>query len=196
MNPPTLSCSKCNSPLPADFLQRTDLAPCPACEAEIQVEVFPALFKPIAVGKFGETILVDGEASCFYHPQKRAVIPCAGCGRFLCAVCDVELNNQHICPACLETGRQKGKLPQLENKRTLFDSAALSLALLPLLMWPVTFITAPAAIFLAIYSWGKPSSIVPRTRIRAYLAILIAAVQVTGWTLLFTGIFSSALKPE
>jgi len=195
MNGPTVSCTKCNSPVPPDFFQRTDLAPCPACEAALQVEVFPALFKPIAVGKFGETILVDGEASCFYHPQKRATIPCAGCGRFLCAVCDVELNNQHLCPACLETGRQKGKLPQLENKRMLFDSAALSLALLPLLMWPLTLMTAPAAIIVAIYSWRKPSSILPRTRIRAYLAILIAALQMAGWGLLFVGVFSNAFEP-
>jgi hypothetical protein len=195
MNGPTLSCTKCYSPLPPDFFQRAELAPCPACEAALQVEVFPALFKPVAVGKFGESIMVDGEASCFYHPQKRAVIPCAGCGRFLCAVCDVELNNQHICPACLEMGRQKGKLPQLENKRTLFDSAALSLALLPLLMWPVTLMTAPAAIIVAIYSWGKPGSLLPRTRIRSYLAILIAALQITGWTLLFMGIFSKRFKP-
>lgn len=187
MNGQTVSCTKCFTPLPADFFQTTDLAPCPACKTLIQVEVFPALFKPIVVGKFGETIMVDGEAGCFYHPQKRAVIPCAGCGRFLCALCDVELNDQHLCPACLETGRQKGKLTQLENKRALYDSAALSLALLPLLLWPFTFMTAPAAIVLAIYSWRKPSSILPRTRIRSYLAILIAGLQIAGWVLLFIG---------
>jgi len=194
MNGPSVLCTKCHSTLPPDFFQRTELAACPACEALIQVEVFPALFKPIAVGKFGETIMMDGEAGCFYHPQKRAVVPCGGCGRFLCALCDVELNDQHLCPVCLETGRQKGKLPQLENKRTLFDSAALSLALLPIIMWPITFMTAPAAIILAIYGWNKPSSLLPRTRIRIYLAILFAGLQIAGWVLLFTGVFSGLFR--
>ena len=193
MNGPTVSCTKCHTTLPPDFFQRTELAPCPGCDAPIQVEAFPALFRPIATGRFGETILVDSEAGCFYHPHKRAVIPCAGCGRFLCALCDVELQDQHLCPACLETGRQKGKLTHLESKRLLYDGAALSLALLPLLMWPITFVTAPAAIVVAIYSWRKPGSLLPRTRIRAWLAILIASLQLTGWVFLFWGISSNAL---
>jgi len=152
----------------------------------IQVDVFPAFFRSIETGSAGERILIDGEASCFYHPQKRATLPCASCGRFLCALCDVDLNGQHICPVCLDAGQKKGKLAEIENKRTLYDSAALSLALLPLLMWVVTIITAPAAIVMAIYAWNKPSSIVGRTRIRIYLAIFFGLLQITGWVLLFT----------
>src|SRR5438874_13754528 len=89
---------------------------------------------------------MEGEAGCFYHPQKRAIIPCAACGRFLCALCDVELNDEHLCPVCLETGRKKGKLTQLETKRTLYDSSALILSVLPIIcLWPLSIVTAPAA---------------------------------------------------
>ena len=76
-------------------------------------------------------MLVDGEASCFYHPAKKAVLPCESCGRFLCAVCDVEMNGQHLCPACLASGKKKGRLKQLENRRTLYDSLALGRRRLP-----------------------------------------------------------------
>ncbi len=188
MNGRFVSCSKCNSPLPETFFNTSSLAECPECGVLLQAEVFPALYKPIVEGQIGETILVDGEAGCFYHPQKRAAVPCSSCGRFLCALCDVELNDQHLCPGCLETGQKKGKLSQLETRRTLYDSAALSLALIPLLLWPFTIVTAPTAIILAIYSWRKPSSLVPRTRIRACLAIIFGLLQITGWVLIVIGV--------
>lgn len=176
-----VTCPKCHTILPEQVINTGAVDPCPACSIRIQVDVFPAFFKPVETGGAGETILVDGEASCFYHPKKRATVPCASCGRFLCALCDVDLKGEHICPTCLETGQKKGKLIDLENRRTLYDSAALSLALLPLLMWPVTLITAPAAIVTAIYAWNKPSSIIGRTRFRIYLAILFSLLEIAGW---------------
>src|SRR6266581_110809 len=135
MHSQTISCPKCNTVLPEFFFNHGETAPCPGCKSLLQVEVFPALFKPIAEGKPGETILVEGEASCFYHPQKRAVIHCAACGRFLCGLCDVELNDEHLCPVCLEAGRKKGKLTQLETRRTLYDSSALLLSVFPLILF-------------------------------------------------------------
>ena len=82
----------------------------------------------MATGSIGEAIVVEGEAACFYHPGKRATVPCGVCGRFLCALCDLELNGRHVCPACLETSRRKGDLRNLDTRRMLYDSAALSLA--------------------------------------------------------------------
>src|SRR5437660_8891376 len=144
-----ISCPKCNTELPEFFFNHGEPARCPGCNSLVQVEVFPALFRQIAEGKSPETILVEGEASCFYHPQKRATIPCAICGRFLCALCDVELNDQHLCPGCLDTGRKKGKLVQLETRRTLHDSSALALSIVPVIcMWPISGVRAHIAVFL------------------------------------------------
>ena len=189
-NAQTVRCTKCQTPVPESIFEPEGTAPCPGCNALLQVEAFPALFKQIAEGKSGETILVEGEASCFYHPQKRAVVPCSICGRFLCALCDVELNDEHLCPVCLDTGRKKGKLTQLENKRALYDSSALMLTLAPLIcFWPISCVTAPAAVVLAIYSWSQPPSILPRTRFRSYLAILFGVLQIVGWILALAGGF-------
>jgi len=167
MTESVIACTKCQTPLANDLLNTASAVPCPACNALLRVWAFPALFAPAKRGSAGEAILIDSEASCFYHPQKRASIPCDACGRFLCPVCDVELNGEHLCPGCLESGRSKGKLTQLETKRTLYDGMALSAALLPVLAWPITLLTAPAAIFLAIYAMRKPTSLLPRPRIRA-----------------------------
>src|SRR5688572_17505197 len=132
-----------------------------------------------------EAILADGVSSCFYHEQKKAVVHCDACGRFLCALCDLDLHGQHLCPACLQSGRKKGQIPEMESRRTLYDGAALALALFPLLFLPATLLTAPAAIYLSILSFHRPSSLIPRTRVRSYLALLIGVLQVGGWGLLF-----------
>jgi hypothetical protein len=156
----------------------------------MRVDLFPALFRDRVRGPSGDTLMVDDEASCFFHPKKRAVIPCATCGRFLCALCDVELNDQHLCPSCLETGKRKGKIKNLENRRTLYDTITLYLAIVPMLLfWPV-FVTAPAVFFMAIKYWRAPMSIIPRTKARFVIALILAGFQMIGCCLLVYGLVS------
>src|SRR5512140_3781205 len=98
------ACPKCTQALPPDVLNKAGLEPCPYCNTQVQAAVFPAIFKWIQPGEAGARILVEVESSCFYPEQKKAVIPCDNCGRFLCSLCDVELNGRHLCPMCLESG--------------------------------------------------------------------------------------------
>jgi hypothetical protein len=163
------------------MLNQPDLTPCPMCGVPIQVEIFPALFRPTSRGRGGETLMIDGESSCFYHPQKKAVVPCHNCGRFLCALCDCELHGEHFCPVCLAVARQEGGITAVENQRTLHDAVALSLAIFPLLIFYFTIITAPVTLYIAIRHWNSPRSIVRRTRIRLIVAIVLAALQIAGW---------------
>ena len=66
----------------------------------------------------------------------------------------------------------------------------LVLTLVPLLFcWPVTMLTAPIAIYFAILSFYRPGSIVQRPRVRAYLSILLALLQLAGWGLFLAGAF-------
>jgi hypothetical protein len=162
-----------------------DFAPCPACGSPLLTRVFPALFRKIGAGQSGEAILVEGESSCFFHPQKKAVLPCDSCGRFLCALCDCPLQGQHFCTTCLEAGQTKGKIKSLENQRTLYDRIALTLAVLPLIIFYFTLITAPAALYIAIRYWNAPRSLLRRTKIRFIVAIVIALLEISGWAILF-----------
>src|SRR5947209_1718730 len=178
------SCPKCGAALVEGVLNQSGLEPCPGCQSLLQVEVFPALFRRTAPAGSGEIVLVEGESTCFYHASKKAVLPCQGCGRFVCALCDCELNGEHFCPACLESGKTKGKIKSLENRRTLYDTIALSLAILPIgliVFWFLTIITAPMALFMAIRYWNAPRSIVHRTKIRYVLAMIFATLQIAGW---------------
>ena len=190
MNPP-LQCPRCQAWLLERVFNQPELVPCPACGVPLQAEIFPAFFRPINPGRSGEAVMVEGESSCFYHPQKKAVRPCDGCGRFLCALCDCELNGKHFCPGCLETGRTKGKIKNLENERMLYDSIALALAVYPVVVIfgiYFTFITAPMSLFVAIRHWNAPRSLVRRTKFRYVAAILLASLQIIGWCFLITGI--------
>ncbi len=179
-----LGCPKCRRLLAATLLQRDQLAPCPVCGALLQVEVFPALFRPPAPGRQGETLVLADESSCFYHPQKKAAVPCDHCGRFLCALCDCELDGKHYCPGCLEAGRKAGRLQHLEHARTLYGNVALALAFYPLLIFYVTILTAPAALVVALRFWNAPRSLVRPGHGRHIAAIILAGCEIVGWGVL------------
>src|SRR6266853_4206446 len=142
-----VQCPRCRMLLSAGAINQPHLIPCPACESSLQVEVFPALFRQLAAGSAGALAVMDDESTCFYHANKQAVLPCHECGRFLCALCDCELNGEHFCPACLEKGRVTRKIKSLENERTLYDSIALTLAVAPMLIFYFTLITAPMSLY-------------------------------------------------
>ena len=178
-------CSRCSTPLPLETFNTGEMTDCSGCQSKTMVTVFPALLRGIASGKPAEVLLVDTDASCFYHPQKKAEIACGNCGRFLCALCDVDLNGQHLCPRCIETGKQKGKMKNLENRRILYDDIALSLAVVPMIIFYFSLLTAPIALFIAIRYWNAPGSIVARSKIRFVVAIGIATLQLLGWGAIF-----------
>jgi hypothetical protein len=184
----------CDTPVLERAINQNTLMECKGCSALLDVEVFPALFRQNTTGQTGELVVLEGDASCFYHPNKKAVCPCEACGRFLCALCDCDFNGDHFCPACLETGKTKGKIKNLENQRTLYDSIALSLVIVPivtLLFWFMTIITAPAALITALVYWNAPRSIVHRTKVRYVIAIVFALAEIGAWAFGLYFVFSS-----
>lgn len=188
-----LTCVKCRTPLVSAGKPQVagvefntgEIFPCPVCGARTILEVYPALFHPVSFGGAGEKIASAEEAACFYHPQKRASVPCDSCGRFLCTLCDVELNGQHLCPNCIQSGKKKGRLKNLENERVLYDQIALTACFLPPLLmftWFVTAVSAPIALYLSIRYWKSQTSVVPRrSRLRFLLAIIFSILQIAAW---------------
>jgi hypothetical protein len=189
MNNALIQCPSCRAWLVGGPFNQPGFAPCPACGVPLRTEVFPALFRKISAGQSGEAVMVEGESSCFYHPQKKAVLACDGCGRFLCALCDCPLHGQHFCTTCLEAGQTKGKIKGLENQRTLYDSVAMALAIWPLIFFLVFValpylyfgfltITGLMALYVVIRHWKAPPGIVRRTKIRFIIALIIALLEI------------------
>jgi len=185
-----VKCSNCQALLSPGLFNLGELTPCPSCQALLDVEVFPAILVAPAAA-LPEPILVEGESSCFYHPGKKASIVCEGCGRFLCALCDLDLNGRHVCPVCLDAGQKKAKFKDLENSRMLWDRLAVQLALLPLvLMWPATIFTGPVTLYLVLRYRKAPCSITGKSTFDFIVAGILAVLQIALWVLLLLFFFT------
>jgi hypothetical protein len=172
-------CPNCNGSLPEWLLRnRLTKSLCPSCYSDLTVELFPALLRKQEAIDERTLRLGEGEASCFEHATKRAVSLCNHCGRFLCGLCEVEIEGKVWCPACLELDKPAPRLSALEKRRTLYDSIALALATWPaVLMFSPSVITAPMVVYLAIRHWKTPSSLVPRSKWRFVVALIVAGLE-------------------
>jgi hypothetical protein len=189
-----VACPKCRLPiaLPEDAPGR-QVAACGKCRKTFDIQAFPALWHGHLFGTPGEAVLTAEECSCFYHPAKRAVRSCESCGRFLCALCEVEIGDAHLCPACIASGRREKKMHAVENRRVLYDNIALAVAVLPLITIYFTLITAPIAIFISIRYWNAPTSILGRGKWRFVVAILVSLLELGLWALFFVALFGGML---
>jgi len=180
---PPLACTRCGAPLPQGPAGTAVMTECPVCRAEHEVMVFPALQKARGGGPEAQPVLTAGEAACFYHAEKRAVVPCDACGRFLCALCDVQLGEKHFCPACLEAGRDARQLGPVERGRVRYDQIVWAMLVLPLpFCMVVAPVTATGAMGLALWKWRAPGSLVVNTRARLTVAMLLAVVELGATT--------------
>lgn len=154
---------------------------CRYCNAFSRLELFPALFHGIKPGVSGRPILEDNESSCFYHPDKTAVSVCEGCGRFLCSLCKVEWGDKLLCPVCIEKGAPSEAGDYSQPARFHYDSLALSLAIYPLLIFYLTIISAPIALYLSVRYWRADMSCLPRGKSRLVAAFVISSLEIVGW---------------
>ena len=183
------SCQRCGLMLPPEVFNTPEPAACPRCHNAIAGRIFPAYVDGPRTGHAGEAIGLDELSGCFFHPDRRAVVPCAECGRFLCALCDLEIQGRHLCPGCLEAGRKKASLAVFRTAHVRWDNIALMLATVPLLFYFITPFTASAAIFISIWKWRSPKqAMVPYNQGRFIVAILIAGITLAGWSMLLYAI--------
>lgn len=176
-----LACDACLAPLPVELLAPGLPVACPGCGAELEGQVFPALDWALPAGELGEEVQEPGEATCFYHPARRAATACTRCGAFVCRLCDLPLAGERLCPRCLDAGARKKTIPSLVTERLLHGRVALSLATLPLLIFYFTFFTAPAAIFVSLRYWNAPKSLVRPSRVPHVVAVLLGLAEIAGW---------------
>lgn len=157
---------------------------CITCGDTIVSRVFPAMWRGLAVSR-PEQIVAGDDASCFNHPDNRAAAACQRCGRFICSLCAIPLSGQTLCPSCVEAHTRDetppASAPIIAPRRLLYGQIALSIALLPLLIWPATLVTAPAALFTAIRFWRRPLSLRGGTHAPHLFAIFFALLQIAGW---------------
>lgn len=185
-------CPDCQEPLPRQLFDLSEAGVCPHCKTGVSVSVFPALFvDPAQEHVTGINRRDDEQAGCFFHPHKEAVVPCAGCGLFLCTLCDTEIADRHICPKCLENELKDQNRSHLVTRRPLHSRMAFALSVYPLVLLPfITLLTAPAALFVTVRYWKAPRSLVSGSRWRFVAAAVLAVLQMFAWIAIFSGALS------
>jgi hypothetical protein len=175
---PALPCPSCKRARDALSWIDSNHCRCTQCFTDFDFFPFPALVATADVVK-PQAIAVAEDSTCFFHASNQAEKLCDDCGRFLCAVCAIPFAGRTQCPSCIATSKKVDV--QLVSSRPLPGGLALGLALLPILIWPLTLLTAPAALYVAITGWKKPRSLVSPGRGKIVVAGLIALVQVGIW---------------
>ncbi len=177
-----IACPNCHAIQDAGAINTGHLSPCVACGKILRIDVFNAFLRRDEPDAAALGSLAQGQAECFYHPGQLAVVPCAACGRLLCAVCQVELEGRSLCMPCLQTGRDKQKITAMQNRYVRYDEIALALSIWGLLIgiFP-SVVTAPAALYYAVRHIRTASPVLPKARFQNILAMLLAGAQVIGW---------------
>ncbi|MBD3420646.1 MAG: hypothetical protein GF398_11065 [Chitinivibrionales bacterium] len=185
-----LICPACQAPFDHTLAEITTDYECRQCSTRMQVTVFPAFYRKPQVVSAQKVVEASQEAACYHHADKRAVVACDSCGKFLCSLCEIEIDKHRLCPDCLSREKMDGDNKNLQTGNVLYDKIALVLALYPLLLIFAayfTVITAPIALFITLRYWKKQRSIVPRSSIRFAIAFLLSVLEIIGWILI--GIF-------
>lgn len=184
-------CPVCENPLPREELAQGLIGECPVCQRTLTARVYPAFQQTVDPVQTGRRKTFEDESSCFFHPSKQAQTVCQSCGRYVCGLCETVFENQVLCPDCLGSAHDDQSMTTLVNRRVCHDSIALMISVVPILMWPLTVLTAPAAIIYAGRYWNAEGSLVRRGKVRFILAILFALLQIVGWVFLFIEISKS-----
>lgn len=184
-------CPRCGQDLPAESL-RAGGARCYNCESTVEAVVFGAAFSKPLVPE--DTPLETGEASCFFHPERQAVVPCSHCGRFLCNLCRVDWSGSSLCISCLDAFQKAPRSSFLSASRFHFDSLALALATVPSLIISPSIVTAPMALGLTLFTFRRQTSITPRSKWRFIVAGVLALAQIVGWVWLVVYTVSQAAQ--
>ena len=174
-----IHCLNCAHTIPDEYWNDRGETTCRGCSERVVARVFTAFSRAPSITEAAR-VQTEEESSCFYHPTNQAAIACDGCGRFLCALCDLDLDGRHLCPSCLERGVAVEKAGSLEDRRTQYDTLALHLVTWPVITIWLPLFTAPAALYLIVRHWRAPMSILPRSRARLWIALLLALIEIGG----------------
>jgi hypothetical protein len=164
-----VSCPSCAGDIAPDGTN-TEWQTCPYCNERLQIRVWPIVRQNTKAA----TALSD-QATCFFHPDKVLQACCRRCGRFVCALCDLQLGTDHVCPTCFERGRgdsgaDAGK-SEWRYRDVLYDSIAVTVGWGWILFWPTIVAAVPTVIFLHVkYRKAPKSYLIPRVGWRFWMA--------------------------
>ncbi|MEY2616925.1 MAG: hypothetical protein QOH78_2698 [Verrucomicrobiota bacterium] len=180
-----LSCPHCGESLPINLFGPGQPGQCPACRSQVEAYIFPEFYREKSVAP-AIPLAQEQEAVCYFHARYRATTPCDHCGRFLCQACAIMVGHRQLCAECLSQLRKLRDETGLVQYAALFDNVALFLVTAPVLTVFFSFFTifsAPVSLFLSFYYWPRQWNLLPRSRLRFVIAILLSLLLIAAWAL-------------
>jgi hypothetical protein len=164
-----IACPSCGGDV-VPVEEETNWQYCPSCSNRLKICLWP-----IARETNRATAALSDQATCFFHPEKAFQACCQRCGRFVCALCDLQLGAEHVCPACFERGRAdsgvEASTAEWRYRDVLYDSIALTVGWGWILFWPLLVAAIPAVIVLHVkYRKAPRSYLIPRSGWRFWVA--------------------------
>ena len=191
MNNNLLSCRVCDAALDAAALT-TGRARCGACDAPFRMHVFRAAFRNDRNGPLAKPLSEAGQSACYQHASSEAETVCDHCGRYMCGLCDVTNFGGHLCSVCIDKMAADPENHRFRLSYPRYDRLVLLLALLPILVWPLTFFTAPVALALGIFGWNRAYNPVKRYRSSLVLGMIFALLElIVGAAVIISAIRSA-----
>lgn len=178
-------CSACDHALSLPDAVGAGTLRCDQCEAVTQLWLFPALYRP-AKSAGAQLVVDEGHSSCMNHPNKIATAVCDGCGKFLCALCDIEWSGEHLCSTCIEHRKDAGAQNDLKSEYVHYDRIVFALAVASLLFYFMGVIFAPIALYIGWRYWKEPWRPVPYRKWGMVASIVLAFAVLAGWGAFFS----------
>jgi hypothetical protein len=169
ISPGTVACPNCGGAVtPMEAPSRWQR--CPYCDKQLRIRAWL-----VAQQKTNAASAMPEQATCFFHPEKAFEACCQRCGRFVCALCDLQLGAEHVCPTCFERGRTDtglhGGTAEWRHRDVLYDSIAVTLGWGWILIWPLIIAALPATIVLHVKFRRAPRAyLIPRSGWRFWAA--------------------------
>lgn len=155
------------------------------------IYLFPAVIRSSSSANM-ETIMQDGQASCFFHKDSPATALCDVSGRMICDLCKTEWNGKTVSMSALQSLLKNDRSAENVTSRTNWDTIALTLVLLPILIGPLMVFTAPIALAICLFKWRDGStSIVRRSRWRYVVAGMIAVPELVFSAFFWINVFGA-----
>lgn len=177
----TVSCPRCRVVLSEDPRPGNEERTCHICGADLRFLVFPRLIRQ-PKKEAAAALSQQGDASCVFYPELKAQYVCEECGSFLSEKASVNWGGRQYCMPCLHHLREKKSDTDFQAKTVIHENRALALTLFLL---PLSLFTAPVAIFILLKHRKASASFIPRTRLRWWLALLVAAAITGLWVSIF-----------
>ncbi len=172
-----MKCLKCEKNIPSESVDNGNII-CPNCNAKFLCTLFPAYSQNISKGINADNLDSANDASCYYHSDKVAVSACAKCGVYICALCDIRITEEHLCPKCFN--KNKNDITLLQMQTTMYDEIAFNIVAISMLIWPLMFITAPCMIIYSIWNFKHFNYPYKRSKFRIYFALIVSILQIIG----------------